>query len=165
MDEAGSLDWPDAPCRHGRKQGKGSFLPLGAVCCSCCSLLGSGCLGGQVGRLGIRWGHLGQSDPGGRYLCTFVPPADLHRTECLGRVAPTITTTTTTNSTNGRCCTPHPYHMYVRPGLKSIVRRMDRTDRISPVVWGSKSVVLPPGFRSLQATRNSKPALVGICPE
>lgn len=81
-------DWPDAPCRRGRKQGKARGLAW---------VLGPGSRhewarwkGGQVGRLGIRWGHLGQSDtldsdkglrPLGRLPSTRVP---VHWRYCVG---------------------------------------------------------------------------------
>lgn len=75
MDEADTSDWPDAPCRRGRKQGKARGLGLGSGIQSLLSCRASrarqpvapwewveGGKGGQVGRLGIRWGHLDQSN-------------------------------------------------------------------------------------------------------
>lgn len=75
MDEADTLDWPDAPCRRGRKQGKARGLGRGSGVHPVSPSLslawpgslwhfGSGQGGkvGQVERLGIRWGHLDQSN-------------------------------------------------------------------------------------------------------
>lgn len=70
MDEADGWDWPDAPCRRGRRQGKARGLGLGSgvqsPSCRARQLVAPWewvrWEGGQVGRLGIRWGHLDQSD-------------------------------------------------------------------------------------------------------